>query len=317
VTADAVLIDVQACGVNHADLHFRAGDPSKPVRLPMILGLDAAGVVREVGANVHQYQVGDRVAVDAFVTCGECVDCRSGSTNRCRRVRVIGQDLDGGYAEQVAVPAQSVLPIPAAWSTEDGAAALTPYVTAWHLLRTRTPLQSGQTVAITGAAGAVGVAVSQLCGTAGITCYGIVSTERKARAVQALGCAAVRSGYDRFDEWLWAETNGRGVDLVVDVTGGRLLNVAIRALARGGHVAVVGYVESPQSTIDVRYLFTREVGILGTRRGTHAELAEVLQHMTQASIRPPIAHRVDLRDASRAHELLECRDVVGRIVLVR
>lgn len=312
-----MLIDVQACGVNHADLHFRAGDPSKKVRLPMVPGLDAAGVVRQVGANVREHQVGDRVVVDAFVTCGECTDCLGGAENRCRRVRVVGQDLDGGYAEQVVVPARSVMPIPAGWSSEDAAAALTPYVTAWHLLRTRTPLGSGQTVAITGAAGSVGVAVIQLCVAAGITTYGIVSTEAKARAVQALGCSAVRIGYDGFDEWLWAETKGRGVDLVVDVTGGRLLNVAIRALARGGNVAVVGYVEGAQSTIDVRYLFTREVGIVGTRRGTHAELKEVLEHMTQAGIRPPIAQRVDLRDAARAHELLESRDVVGRVILAR
>jgi NADPH:quinone reductase-like Zn-dependent oxidoreductase len=312
-----VLIDVQACGVNHADLHFRAGDPSKTVRLPTVPGLDAAGIVRQVGARVRDHHVGDRVVVDAFVTCGECADCLGGSENRCRRVRVIGQDLDGGYAEQVAVPARSVIPIPEAWSMEEAAAALTPYVTAWHLLRTRTPLRPGQTIAITGAAGSVGAALIQLCQATGIAIYGIVSTEVKARAVQALGCSAVHVGYEGFEEWVWAETNGRGVDLVVDVTGGRLLNVAIRALARGGNVAVVGYVDGAESTIDVRYLFTREVGIVGTRRGTHAELKEVLQYMTQAGIRPPIAQRVDLRDAARAHELLESRDVVGRVVLVR
>ena len=95
------------------------------------------------------------------------------------------------------------------------------------------------------------------------------------------------------------------------------LAVSPPALARGGNVAVVGYVDGAQSTIDVRYLFTREVGIVGTRRGTHAELEEALQHMTQAGIRPPIAQRLDLRDAARAHELLESRDVVGRVILVR
>jgi NADPH:quinone reductase-like Zn-dependent oxidoreductase len=312
-----VLIDVHACGVNHADVHFRKGDPARPVRLPMVPGLDAAGVVRQVGANVREYRAGDRVAVDAFVTCGECANCLAGSGNRCRSVRVVGQDLDGGYAEQVAVPARSVTPIPAAWSYEDSAAALTPYVTAWHLLHTRVPLRAGQTVAITGAGGAVGVAVLQLCAAAGIATYGIVSTDAKARAVEALGCSSVRVGYGGFDAWLWAQTDGRGVDLVVDVTGGPLLNTAIRALARGGNVAVVGYVDGALSTIDVRYLFAREVGILGTRRGTHAELAAVLQHMAEAGIRPPIFDRVELRDAARAHELLEHRDAVGRVVLVR
>ena len=214
------------------------------------------------------------------------------------------------------MPARSVVPIPVGWSYEEAAAALTPYVTAWHLLRTRTPLKPGQTVAITGAAGAVGVAVIQLCRAAGITTYGIVSGEAKARAIEALGCSAVHTGYDAFDAWVWAETDGRGVDLVVEVTGS-LLNVAVRALARGGNVAVVGYVEGAQSTIDVRYLFTREVGIVGTRRGTHAELTAVLQQMAEAGIRPPIARRVDLRDAARAHTLLESRDVVGRVILVR
>ena len=118
-----VLIDVKATALNRVDLLVREGWAGLKVNFPHILGCDIAGVVASVGANVKEFKAGQRVTVNPTLSCGECEWCLRGDDQMCNQWRLLGEHLNGGYAEQVAVPARSVVAIPDSISFEAAAAA--------------------------------------------------------------------------------------------------------------------------------------------------------------------------------------------------
>src|SRR3990170_924447 len=150
-----VKVRVRASALNHLDLFVRQGIPTLKLPLPHILGSDVAGEIDKVGDNVRDLAEGERVVVNPGLTCGECEYCIQGEDPLCVDYRILGEHVNGGYAEFVVVPARNVARLPMEFPYEEAAAAPLVYMTAWRLLITKARIRPGEDVLILGAGSGV------------------------------------------------------------------------------------------------------------------------------------------------------------------
>jgi D-arabinose 1-dehydrogenase-like Zn-dependent alcohol dehydrogenase len=154
-----ILVRVRAAGICHSDVHYRAG--RSPVRpLPMTLGHEVAGVVEQIGAQVTNVRLGDRVCLHYNITCGDCHYCSTGNEQFCVKGLMLGHYTNGGYAEYIGVPARNAIPLPDEIPFEQGATLMCASATAFHALR-KSQLKAGETAAIFGVGG-LGMSAIQL-----------------------------------------------------------------------------------------------------------------------------------------------------------
>src|ERR1700704_1405876 len=188
-----VLIRVRAAGICHSDAHYRAG--VSPVKLPLTLGHEVAGVVERIGAEVRNLKVGDRVCIHCLVTCGECAFCRAGNEQFCPSAEMIGKDRDGGYAEFIVVPERSVFVLPDEIPFEQGAILMCSSATSLHALN-KARLLSGETVAIFGVGG-LGISAVQLARHLGAAeVFAVDINPRKLELAERFGAIAVNASTD-------------------------------------------------------------------------------------------------------------------------
>jgi len=310
-----VLIDIACIGVNHLDIDVREGVSGLPVALPHTLGTEAAGVVAAIGASVDGFAVGDPVATYAFRSCGTCNACTAGRPNLCAHIGTLGAHDPGTYAEQIALPLARVVKLPDGLSPV-GSVASYKLATAWEALIDTAALQPGETVAITGAGGSVGSAAVVLAKHLGARVIGIASSEARCVRIEDSG-ADHTINYRAVDltEGLLALTDGKGVDLVFDVAGGEGLVAAIKGLAWGGRVALVGAHAGEVVPVDMVDLFRRHLTIYGCGRYTRPILESVLAARAEGLGAPPIHATLPLAEAAEAHRLMESRAFFGRILL--
>ncbi|HUO25567.1 MAG TPA: alcohol dehydrogenase catalytic domain-containing protein, partial [Candidatus Aquilonibacter sp.] len=157
---DEVLVRVRACALNHLDIWVRKGLPG--VKLPRIPGSDITGEVVEAGKYVAGFKPGQRVVLAPMHFCGHCPKCVAGLQNQCREFTVLGNGVDGGDCELIAVKADNVIPIPDTLNFEQAASVPLVFVTAWHMLVGRAGIRPGQTVLVLGAGSGVGIAAIQI-----------------------------------------------------------------------------------------------------------------------------------------------------------
>src|SRR5436190_9103583 len=211
-----VLVRVRAAGICHSDAHYRAG--VSPVgRMPITLGHEVAGVVETVGPDVSAFRPGDRVCLHYLVTCGTCKYCRTGHEQFCPLAEMIGKHRDGGYAEFIVVPEQSVFALPAEISFEQGAVMMCSSATSLHALR-KARLGSGETVAVFGVGG-LGVSAIQLARHLGASeVFGVDINPRKLEVAARFGAIPVDATQDPVAQ-IHALTDGRGVDVALELVG--------------------------------------------------------------------------------------------------
>jgi alcohol dehydrogenase len=293
-----VLVRVEAVGLNYLDIFVRRGMPGKPIPLPHISGADIAGVVAAVGPEVDERLVGARVLVDPAVGRG-----------------AIGEDLPGGMAEYAVAPAVNLIPLPAHVPFEEAACLPIAYGTAWRMLITRAALRAGETVFILGASGGVGTGAVQIAKLAGARVIAGTGSPAKADRLRAIGADEVVETNGAFDRALWALTGKQGVDLVVNYTGGDTWIPCLRALRRGGRLVTVGATAGYESLIDVRYVWVRELNLLGSDGWTPEELRTLCRVTWEGRIRPVIDRVLPLSRAAEGEEALERREVFGKVIL--
>jgi 2-desacetyl-2-hydroxyethyl bacteriochlorophyllide A dehydrogenase len=276
-----VLISVRAAGVCHSDAHYRAGRGTVP-RLPLTLGHEIAGVVVDRGREVASPAIGDRVAVHYLVSCGACPGCRSGE-QFCETGEMVGKDRDGGQATHVVVPARNAVPVPAAVSDEHAAVIMCSTATAYHALRVA-PLAAGETVAILGFGG-LGVSVLQLANA--LRARDVLAVDVVPSKLEAAAGSGARPVDARGDvrAAILAATGGRGVDVAVDLAGHPpLCTEALRSLAPGGRLVLVGLNPRPFEFNPYRDVLARERRIVGCSDHTREELVALLDMAAEGRI---------------------------------
>jgi NADPH:quinone reductase-like Zn-dependent oxidoreductase len=311
-----VLVRVRACALNHLDIWVRRGMPGVSIPLPHIGGSDIAGEVAAVGGEVTHIRVGERVILAPGVSCEHCERCLAGSDNECRKYSLLGYMYDGGYAEYVKAPAVNALPMPPKLSFEEAASMPLVFLTAWHMLITRAQLKPSEDVLILGAGSGVGSAAIQISKRTGARVIATAGSEAKLAKAKELGADEVidHSKQSISDE-VKRITNRRGVDLVLEHVGQATWEQSIRSLAIGGRLVTCGATTGYEGKIDIRYLFSRNLSILGTYMGGKSELCRVMELVARGELKPVIDCVLPLQDAAAAQERLENREQFGKIVL--
>ena len=317
IGADEVLVELKAAALNRLDLWVLAGWPSLKLHLPHIMGSDGAGVVAQVGAQVADWAVGDRVAINPTLSCGRCRFCVAGRDNLCERMAIMGEHAPGFYAEYQRVPARNLLKLPEGTSFETAAAASLVYVTAWHSLVKRGRLQAGEDVLIVGAGGGVNTAAIQIAHLAGARRIIVVgSSDEKLAQAQALGATHLINRHA--EEWgkaVFKLTERQGVDVVVDNVGAATFAGSLRALRKGGRLLTVGNTSGPQFSFDNRLMFGKHLEIIGSTMGPQSDFVEVMQLVFSGRLTPTIDAIYPLAQTPAALRRLEAGEVVGKLVV--
>lgn len=300
---DEVLVDVHAVGVNFVDLLVITGKYQFLPERPFTPGKLPAGIVRQVGSNVTDLSVGDRV-----LTTTE----------------------HGGYAQQAVAPATHCYRLPDDMSFVEAASMALSYDTAWFALHERGRLAAGETVLILGATGGVGAAAVQLAKAAGARVLAGVSSRAKTDAVLRGGADAivdlsVENIHDGLREQVHALTGGHGVDVVVDSLGDKYLPAALRALAWCGRLVVVGFAAGEIASVRTNYLLLKNIEVSGLQVSDYRKkrpdrmrecFADIFALFTKGVLRPSKATSFPLDDFASALGQIRERKAPGRIVLV-
>lgn len=306
-----VLVRVKACALNHLDLWQRRGLQRVSIPLPHISGSDVAGEV--VGGDAEP---GLRVMLQPGLSCGRCSACLSGRDNDCPRYDILGYHTDGGYAELVKVPAKNLVPIPAAISFVDAAAFPLCFVTAWHMLVTRAGVKPGDDVLVIAAGSGVGQAAIQVAALHGARVLATAGSPAKLELARKLGAAEVIDHHAQsISDEVKRITGRRGVDIVIEHVGKETWNASMKCLAPGGRLVTCGATTGPDVSIDVRFLFSRQLSVLGSYMGTKGELLAAARFFFAGRLRPVVDRTFPLDRAADAQRHLEAAQHFGKIVL--
>jgi NADPH:quinone reductase-like Zn-dependent oxidoreductase len=311
---DQVLVRVKACAMNHLDLWVRQGLPG--VNLPHILGSDVAGEIVELGEYVSGLRAGQRVLLAPMHFCGHCEQCVAGRQNLCREFTVLGNGVDGGDCELITAGAANVIPIPENLGFNEAASVPLVFLTAFHMLTGRAGLRPGQTVLVLGANSGVGTAAIQIAKLFNATVIATAGDDRKAQKARELGADHVINHYhQKIGDEARKITNKAGVDIVLEHVGVATWNESMKALKPGGTLVTCGATTGFEAQINLRFLFSRQLAVLGSYMGTMGELHEVLKHVFSGKVKPVVDRTFPLAEVRTAHEYLESSQMFGKVVL--
>jgi len=302
-----VVIRVRASSFNYHDVFTVRGMPGIKVPLPVIIGLDMAGEIAEVGPSVAGWKAGDRVLVNP-------VNKKKG---------LMGEMLDGGMAEYCLVAADQLVAMPAGVSFEQAASLPVAYGTAHRMLITHKTIEKGERVIVLGASGGVGtgcVILARLLGAHVIAC---ASSDEKLFRLKQMGADEVID-YTKTDWSKWAvEKYGKpqrrsyegGVDVVINFTGGDTWHPSLRCLKRGGKLLVCGATAGYDPKEDLRYVWSFELKIIGSNSFYDEDLKGLMDLIQQGKMKPVIDKVLPLDQAREGLRLIQDREVIGKVVV--
>lgn len=313
-----VLVKVLAVSVNHLDLWIRRGMPGMPIPLPRIPGCDGTGEVVELGEGCASLAVGQKVVLEpGFNDDPESEYCRAGADHLADDYQIRGEHCDGFDAEYAVLPERYLLPLPDGIDPVQAAAVPLVFLTAWGMLHFRAKVRAGENVLVLGGASGVGSAAIQIAKAAGARVVSTAGSEAKRALARELGADEVLDHTD--PEWgkaLKPWTDGRGIDLVVEHIGPATWSHALRALARNGRVVTCGGTTGPKVELLLPHLFMKNLSVLGSTMGPRAALPLILDSVAKGELRPVVDRVMPLAEIREAHQLLEDRQVSGKLVLV-
>ncbi|MBI4463976.1 MAG: zinc-binding dehydrogenase [Acidobacteria bacterium] len=308
-----VLVEIKAAALNHLDLYVRKGIPG--VHLPIILGSDGSGVVKEIGSGVRQFAVGDPVVAQPGYGCGLCQACLSGKENYCLKYGLIGEHFDGVQAQYVVLDEDKTLRMPANISFEEGAAIPLVYMTAWEMLVNKCGVGPGDTVLVVAASSGVGGAAIQIAKLYGARVIATAGTTKLEKA-RALGADFVLDHYQQdVAKEVKKITGGLGCDIVFDHVGHATWQASLRCLGKGGKLVFCGATTGPEVSMDLRFLYIRQQSILGSTMGTRGDMFQVMRLVEAGKLHGVVDKVFPFTEVAQAHEYLESGKQFGKAVL--
>ncbi len=316
IRANEVLVSVKACALNHLDLWVRIGIPGVPFPLPHIPGSDIAGEIAQIGADVTTVRVGQKVVLAPGVSCGKCSACVAGLDNRCRQFTNLGYMIDGGCAEFVRCPEVNCLPFPENLSFEEAASVPLVFQTAWHMLVARAELRPGEDVLVLGAGSGVGSAAIQIAKFFGARVIATAGNEAKLEKAKQLGADhTINHKSQKIRDEVRRITGKRGADVVFEHVGTATWDDSLASLAASGRLVTCGATTGYDAKIDLRFLFSRQLSLLGSYMGTKSELQTVMKLVAAGRLKPVVDRVFPLAEAAAAQAYLESGEQFGKVVL--
>ena len=313
-----VLVKVQAASVCGTDLHIFNWDPWAQGRIhpPLIPGHEFAGVVAGKGQGVTTVNEGDLVSAEMHVACGKCMQCRIGEAHICQHVRILGVDEDGAFAEYAIIPESNIWKL-SPQIPHEYATLLDPLGNAVHAVLSG-PI-AAQTVAVTGC-GAIGlfsIAVAKACGAAKVFAVE-VNEHRRAVAAQMGADVVLNPATDNVVELIKDETNGTGVDVLLEMSGvPTAIRTGFAALRTGGRASLLGIPSKPfelDFAKDIIFKGAIVLGINGRKMFETWFQMEALLATGKLNLEPAITHRLKLSEFEQAMELLKTGEAI-KVVL--
>jgi NADPH:quinone reductase-like Zn-dependent oxidoreductase len=311
-----VLIETRAVALNHLDLFVRNNLDTLKLVPPHIAGADGAGMVAEVGAEVHTVKAGDRVLINPGLHCGVCEFCQAGEQSLCARFGIMGESCSGTFAEYFKVPQGNFHPVPEGFSWEEAAAFPLVFLTAWRMLISKAAIKPGEDILILGIGGGVATAVLQIVKAIGLRAFVTSSSDDKLQQAQKLGADAVINYKTQdFAREIRSLTNRRGVDIVVDSVGGDSYAKSLATLVKGGRLVTCGATAGPRPQTDLGRIFWNQLSVFGSTMGNLREFAEMLNFVRKRAVKPVIDQVFPLGDGVKAFARMEEGKQFGKIVL--
>lgn len=322
IRAGEVLIEVSACGMNNTDVWVRQAaygtedDPGaksswrrgrNTLRFPRIQGCDTVGRIVALGEGVPSERLGVRVLVDFSIY--------NADNDYLGDIDYMGHGRDGGYAEYMALPAENAHAVRSPMSDVELATFCCAYLTGEQLLD-RARVEAGERVLITGASGGVGSGLIQLCRARGAVPYAIAGAGKE-KAVQEIGAEAVvtRGDGDLLADLMEA-TGGESFDVAVDLVGGPLFSLCLKALRPEGRYATAGAIGGPVVQLDLRTLYLKQLEIHGSSQGTRGVFRRLVRYIEEGKVRALLAGSYRLSDFHRAQRDFMSKRFIGKLVVV-
>jgi NADPH:quinone reductase-like Zn-dependent oxidoreductase len=277
-----------------------------------------AGEATEVGSLCARVKVGQRIMVSPGWSCGQCAACLRGEDNLCRAYQIIGgYSMDGGCAEFLCVPEVNCILIPDRLDYPGAAAVPLTFLTAWNMLIRQARLKAGEQVLVMGAGSGIGTAATQIARLFGARVIAVASTDAKLAKAKELGAeAGINYATQDLGQEIRRLTGKRGVDVVVEHVGGATWEKLIPHVAPGGRLVTCGASAGYDARVDIRYLFSKSVSILGAFMGCKVDLLEVARYLGEGILRPVVDRTLPLAECASGHRLMEERAQFGKIVLL-
>ena len=314
--AGEVQIRIKAVALNHLDLWGYRGMAFAKRKMPVVVGVEAAGEIAAVGPGTAGFMPGDSVVMYGALTCGTCKACREGRDNLCENVGgIMGFHIDGFARDLVNMPARLVIPVPKGVSLRDAACAPIAFATVQHMLFDNARLEPGETVLVHAGGSGIGSVAIKMAKAIGCTVITTVGDDAKAEKAKALRADhVINYRTDRFEGAVRKITAKKGVDVVFEHVGAETFNGSLLCLKRGGRLVTCGSTSGPTTTINLMQLFQQQYRIIGSFGASMRNIRESLAKMVNG-LSPVIDTEVPLADFERGLARLESRQVFGKIVV--
>jgi alcohol dehydrogenase len=307
---------IKANGLNHLDVWGWRGMAFAKRKLPLVVGVEAAGEVAAVGAGVTAVKPGDRVVGYGGLTCGTCKACREGRDNLCENVAgVMGFHVDGFARDLLNMPARLVIKVPDAVGFRDAACAPIAFGTVQHMLFDNAKLEPGETILVQAGGSGIGTSAIKMAKQIGATVITTVGDDEKVAKAKALGADhVINYRTDRFETIVRKLTGKRGVDVAFEHVGPDTFNGSLLCLKRGGRLVTCGSTSGQSTQINLFQLYLQQYRIIGSFACSMRNVRESLDKMA-GGLTPVIDTEVALTDFESALARLESRKVFGKIIV--
>jgi NADPH:quinone reductase-like Zn-dependent oxidoreductase len=305
-----VRIDIEVSGLNHLDIWTSKGLPA-PKELPHTTGADAAGVVDAVGEGVSGFEIGDQVVVDPSLSCGTCLHCLNDDIVYCADFKILGEHVPGTFTEKIVLPTINVLPKPAALGWEVAGSFGLAGVTALRMLE-KAGLKANQTVLVVGIGGGVAASAMSLARAFGANVYVTSRSQEKIDWAVEQGAIA---GFDSAGDFGKEMSAMGGADLVIDNVGPATLKQSMRGARAGGRIAICGATSSPKFELNLPVLFFKQLELVGSSMGTHAQFARALNWIRLGKASSPVARVFPFDELPDALRFVDSGEQLGNVAL--
>lgn len=314
--AGEVRVKVAACGICHTDLHYLDHGVATFKEPPMILGHEISGTIEKLGAGVAGIAEGDHVIIPAVLTCGKCENCRRGRENICVAMQMVGNNMNGGYAEFIVVPAKDLVPLPKHLNLENCSIIADALSTPYHAVVNRGEIKPGQVVSVFGCGG-VGINVVQFAALSGAKVIAVDLSDEKLETAKKLGAYATFNAKEEKVEKTIRKTTG-GCDVAFEVIGNpKVMLQAMSTLKTGGRFVMVGYSADNVNLPAARIMY-REMDIRGSLGCRPVDYHAIVQLVDQGlvALDPLISMRYKIDEINRGFDdLREGKPVIRNLMV--
>ncbi|MDE1870831.1 MAG: zinc-binding dehydrogenase [Candidatus Micrarchaeota archaeon] len=311
-----VVMRVRYTSMNMLDVLVRKGYSRTGATLPHVPGADVVGTVERLGGNVHGFGIGDTAIAHTLFGCGHCKSCASMDESVCSEWKVVGRDIWGSYGELVKLPASLLATPPEHYEMKELACMPLSLSVTWRAISTLASAEEGNSVVIRGASGNAGIFATLLSKAMGLQVLAITRSGEKAVSLKRIGADVVisASAADEQKVEVLDATDGKGADFVLESLGSTI-EQSVEMLKDGGKVILYGTAAGSNATIDVKKIYLHSRSVIGTHASGKKEFESALSFMSSKNIRPVIGRLIDIKEASKAHAMLQNSEVFGKIVL--